>query len=315
VSIVALRTLLNQRNDFIVSALPIVDLQGQNGTDPVVVPHFADGGGWRSQIVLVNPGDVPLSGNIQFFGQGQAGSAAPVLTLSVNGVSNSTFPYTIAPRSFIRMITAGAGNVQVGSVHVTPAQNNNAPSISTTFSFVTNGITVSESTVATIAPGLTFRTYIQSSGPTTASGSVQTGLAIANPSSGPVDASLELLSVDGASTGLSTTVTVPSGGQIARFVRELFPQLSSSFEGVLRLRSTTPLVMTALREVINERGDSVFTSTPPINEATFTNPEMMFPLVVSGGGYSTQYVLLSVSSEPSVSGNVWVLSATGVPLN
>jgi hypothetical protein len=315
VSIAALRTLLNERNDFIVSALPIVDLQGQNSTDAVVVPHFANGGGWRSQIVLVNPGDAPLSGNVQFFGQGQAGSAAPLLTLSINGTSNSTFTYTIAPRSFIRMNTSGAGNVQVGSVRVTPDQNNSAPSISTTFSLLTNGVTVSESTVATISPGLTFRTYLQSSGATAVSGSVQTGLAIANPSSGPVDANLELLTVDGAPTGLATTVTIPSGGQIARFVRELFPQLNSSFEGVLRLKSTTPLVMTALREIINERGDSIFTSTPPVNEATFTNPEMMFPLVVSGGGYSSQFVLLSVSPEAVISGNVWLLSATGVPLN
>ena len=43
-------------------------------TDTIVLPHFADGGGFTTQFVLVNPRDDTLSGTLQFY---SPGSVAP----------------------------------------------------------------------------------------------------------------------------------------------------------------------------------------------------------------------------------------------
>src|SRR5262249_25377016 len=151
----------------------------------------------------------------------------------------STFHYAMAPHGFARMVMeAGNGSTQVGSIHVTSAEHTVAPSTLAIVSFVKDGKTVSEASIATLPPALTFRTYAQSAGAFGELGSIQTGFAIANPSSAPVEASLELLGLDGTSTGLATTITIPDGGQSARFIRELFPELGLSFEGVLKVKSS-----------------------------------------------------------------------------
>jgi len=136
---------------------------------------------------------------------------------------------------------------------------------------------------------------------------------MANPSSAPVDATLELIGFDGSPTGLSTVITIPSGGQTARFLREYFPQLTGVFNGVLKVKSASPIVMTAVRETVNERREPIVTTTLPASEDTFTNPAVTFPLAISGGGYSTQFVLVGITPQQAISGNAWVLSSSGAP--
>ena len=60
---IAPRGLTNERSEFLMSTLPVIDTTAppRNGTG--VVPHFADGGGWVTQILLVNPTDNPMTGN------------------------------------------------------------------------------------------------------------------------------------------------------------------------------------------------------------------------------------------------------------
>src|SRR5437773_39819 len=66
VGVVALRSYVNQKGDFLMSTLPVIDTSVAAGTGTVVLPHFADGGGWITQILLVNPGDAAMTGSIQF---------------------------------------------------------------------------------------------------------------------------------------------------------------------------------------------------------------------------------------------------------
>jgi len=64
ISVIALRGLTNERREFLVTTLPVADLSAVASTSPVVFPHFADGGGWTTQVVLVNPGDTVLTGTV-----------------------------------------------------------------------------------------------------------------------------------------------------------------------------------------------------------------------------------------------------------
>ena len=71
ISVVALRGFTNKRGDFLITTLPVAPLSSTS-TDTIYFPHFADGDGWTTQVVLVNPTDSTISGNIEFLGQGSA---------------------------------------------------------------------------------------------------------------------------------------------------------------------------------------------------------------------------------------------------
>src|SRR2546427_12841350 len=49
-----IRSLINERGDFLMSTLSVIDTASAPATGTVVVPHFADGGGSTTIIVLVH---------------------------------------------------------------------------------------------------------------------------------------------------------------------------------------------------------------------------------------------------------------------
>jgi hypothetical protein len=67
VGAIALRGFTNERSQFLLTTLPVAALSGTS-SDIAILPHFADGGGWSTQVLLVNPIDEPMSGTIQFIG-------------------------------------------------------------------------------------------------------------------------------------------------------------------------------------------------------------------------------------------------------
>src|SRR5262249_53546951 len=67
IAVVGLRGLVNERSELIWTTLPVTDLASPLGTPSAAVfPDFADGGGWRTQIQLVNPADTPITGTLRF---------------------------------------------------------------------------------------------------------------------------------------------------------------------------------------------------------------------------------------------------------
>ena len=75
------------------------------------------------------------------------------------------------------------------------------------------------------------------------------------------------------------------------------------------------IAVTALRSRYNERGDFLVATTPPADESSrASSAELVFPHLVDGRGYTTQFVLIAGSPGPSVSGVLRTLSRSGVPL-
>ena len=71
-AVIALRGLTNERSEFLITTLPVAELSAAMGRT-VVFPHFADGGGWTTQLILVNPTDSTLTGTFYYYVQsGQA---------------------------------------------------------------------------------------------------------------------------------------------------------------------------------------------------------------------------------------------------
>jgi hypothetical protein len=91
------------------------------------------------------------------------------------------------------------------------------------------------------------------------------------------------------------------------------PSLPASFRGVIRITAGTPINVIGLRGTYNERGDFLVTTTPPANEDTPMRPDfqLMFPHVVSGGGYTTEVTLFNAGGRSDSAGNVYVRSRDG----
>ena len=91
-------------------------------------------------MILVNPGDQPLAGSLQFFSQGSASASAEPVIMTTDQGSASSFNYSIPPHASFRLRTAGASaDVKVGSARVIPAATNTAPVGVSIFAFRTAG--------------------------------------------------------------------------------------------------------------------------------------------------------------------------------
>ena len=317
VAVIALRGFVNERSEFLMTTLPVAPLTVPT-TDTVYFPHFAAGGGWTTQVILVNPTHAPISGSVQFFGPGSETEAAVPGTLTLaDGRSESTFSYSIPPRSATRLRTSSpAGPLEVGSVRAVPGPGQPAPSGVSIFSFQKDGTTVSEAGVPASSASAAFRLYVEASGTPGQPHSVRSGIALTNTSGTPTTVSLELTDLDGTAAGLPEPLTIPASGHIARFIDEFFPGLPTPFSGILRIASTAPnIAAVGLRLAINPRDDILVTTTPPVDEnAAPTASGLFFPHFVDSGGWTTQFILFSGSTGQTASGVIRFTGQDGQPL-
>ncbi len=327
VAAVALRGLLNERDEFLITTLPVADITAP-GTDPVVIPHFADGDGWTTEIILVNPSDTACAGTIQFYDQGSQTTPGQPINLSVDGTTGTSFDYSMPGRSATRLTTSSPGassggigsTMKVGSVLVKPNTGSWTPTVLVILSHNDGGVTVTEAAVSSVRAATSFRMFAESGGSFGSPGSLQSGVALFNPSSAPVSATMELISLSGASTGLSASIDLPALGQKAMFLNQIpgFATMPSSFQGQLRISTNTPsgLVVTGLASRFNERGDFLITTTAAVDETSApSSEELFFPQIVDGGGYTTQLILLSGPTGQDPPGRVLFFSNAGQPLN
>jgi hypothetical protein len=314
VSVTALRGFVNERNEFLVTTLPIAPFGSGYFGGSMVLPLFADGGGWSTQVILENPGTIPLNGTVQFFSPGSSGSSGTPQNMKVNGDFGSSFNYSIPPFGSLRLITGNASSsVSVGSVRISATAQAAVPRALAIFSYKALGTTLSEASVPLSEPGLAFQTYVESS----AIEHIESGVAISNLSLNPVTVNLELFTLAGDSTGLFGSVQIPGSGQLSKFLDEIFPSLPAGFLGVLRLTAPSQVTVIGLRGRYNERNDFLVTTIPVSNDAAAlaTPFETIFPHIVNGGGYNTQFVLLGSGPDGSASGTLQLVGKDGAPLN
>jgi hypothetical protein len=308
VAVVALRGITNARGEFLITTLPVADLTAAPATNTTLTfPHFVDGGGWITEIALVNPGNTTLTGSVEF--------RAP------SGQVNRSFDYSIPPKSSKKLQTSGTSSgITTGSVRVVPSSNSAVPAGVVIFSLTNGGVTSSAAGVPPVAPGTAFRMYAEVAGDfaNAAVGSIQTGLAVANLSATTATVNLELFKLDGSSTGLVGTMAVPGNGQQATFLNQIpgFGSLPLPFQGVLRASSTSNISVMGLRGRYNERQDFLMTTTPPANESAPPAVTPLFiPHLADGGGFTTQFVLFSGTAGQSSSGMLQFFAQSGSGLN
>jgi hypothetical protein len=314
VGAIAIRGYTNQRSEFLVTTLPVADISVQVA-DPVYFPHFADGGGWTTQFVLMNPSDKAISGTLTFFGQGTQGTAAPNLALNIDGAVVSQVPYSIPARSAKTFSTVSAtSQMKVGSARATPSVWQTAPVGVAIFSFMSAGVTVSEAGTPSMATGSAFRMYAEAD----PNGDIQTGVAIENAAASDTSVNFELTSLNGTSSGLSGQLVIPAMGQRSLFLSEIpgFESLPTPFKGVLRISSANGNIsVLGIRGRSNERSDFIFTTTPATNENSPTRSQIVFAHIVDGGGYTTQFITFSGTPAEPTSGSLQMFTQSGSVLS
>ena len=323
VAVVALRGFTNEASEFLMTTLPVAPLVGapspfsRTPTDTVYFSHFADGNGWETQVILVNPTDRTITGMVGFLGPGSGTTAAPPVILTLDdGSTGSDFDYSIPPRSVQKFTTSNpTGRLAVGSVRATPSSGNAAPSGLVVFSYVQDGKTVSEAGVPALPKGSAFRAYVEASGMPEQAGSIRSGLAITNTAATSNTVTLEVTRLDGSLAVAPFTLSLPPSGQVARFLDQVF-SLPDNFSGVLRVTSTTEVAMVALRLRVNERGELKMTTTSPSNEMDpSTSQDRFFAHLADSGGWSTQFILFSGTAGQNSSGTLSFIDASGQPLD
>jgi len=295
VGAIALRGHLNERGDFLMTTLPVGaaspdSVDSPQSTGDIVLPHFATGGGWTTQVLLVNPTDGPISGSVEM---------------------NTAQTFTIAPRSSTKVVSANSDFLQTGVIHVRPSSGSGTPVVASVFTFVSNRTTVTENGIATIGVAPSFRLLAEFD----AANQLQTGIAIANIATGNANIQFELFTMDGRPSGYAGSTTIGPNGHTAMFLNEIsgLANLPSTFRGVLHISSNTSISAIGLRTRYNERGDFLISTTPAIaDNAAPTNQELIFPHVVSGGGYTTEFILMN--SATAIRGTLSLKSQTGTDL-
>ena len=315
VAALAIRGFTNERGDFLMTTLPIVPLQLAASFTGSTLPHFASGLGWTTQVVLINQTENVLDGKIVFLDQ----AGQPIAVESELG-SGSSFNYRVQAKSAFRLRTSDSATLRVGSVRIgSIVPSGDLPVGFLIFSYRTGGVTVSATGVPPVRTASAARLFVEASsesGP----GSIQTGIAIANVSSASVHVSFDVTGLDGSSTGLRGDLDIPSGGQAAKFLKEIpgLALLPVPFQGVLRISApSASIAVIGLRGRNNERGEFLASTVPTVNEndqyfnSVLQYSPFVFPHFADGGGYSTQFVLFSGWNSGSASGSLEFFTPAG----
>jgi len=289
---IALRQSYNALREPLYSTLPVVDLASPPSYQPVVFPQIAAGGGYTSQLLLINTTVQKLTGRITL-----TDPDGNPLRLSSGGIVDSQFSYAIDPDGTFRADFDRAADTRAGYALLTPDPGTPAPAGSVVFLWRQNQSLVTEAGVAATSPTTSARIFIDNVG-------TSTGVALANPAAQPALVTFTLLDRYG-STLDSTTRNLPAKGHIAIFANQLFPGMSGSFTGLMEINSPVPVAPVTLKLITNERNDLILTTLPV---ADLTRPptatSVVFAHIAIGGGFSTRLIFINTNKSKVASGRL-----------
>jgi sugar lactone lactonase YvrE len=304
-SILALRMTTNQRNEALFTTTPTANLTQSLSDGPIYFPQFADGAGYTTALVLLNTSSRIETGIFQILDE----MGSPLVVNQVGGTADSSFKYSIPSGGAFRFQTDGfPATTKVGWVQLTPDGGTSTPVGAGVFGYNPGNVLVTESGIPAAASTTHARVYVD------LSGGHNTGLAIANLAENSASISIKAFRSDGTTgTGASQgPLQLPGNGHSAKFAGEFVSGLPTEFTGVLDIRSATPFAALTMRSLSNERGDFLLTTFPIADMNRAAPSPIVFPQIADGGGYVTQFILLSPGGASSAKLSFY--GETGAPL-
>jgi photosystem II stability/assembly factor-like uncharacterized protein len=286
-SILALRQIINQRDEALLTTTPTADLSQPLRSTPIYFPQFVDGGGYMTTLVLLNTSARLETGTIRILDD----SGGALAINQVGGTADSAFRYAIPAGGVFRFQTDGfPAAVKVGWVELTPDAGSPTPVGAGILSLNSGNVLVAECGVPAAAATNHARVYID------LSDGHNMGVAIANPAGTDASIAMKAFQSDGV-TGIGTRqdpLRLAGNGHSAKFASEIIAGLPAGFTGVLDITSAVPFAALTLRSLLNERHDFLMTTFPIADQAI--PPPVVFPQIADGGGFITQVILVSSGS-------------------
>jgi len=254
----------------------------------LIFPYLSDSTGYTTQFLLVKPaGGQASSGVLRFY----ATDGTPLQL----------------------------DTVKLGSIQIVPFGGSNTPHAYNLLYHRDAGVLTSIVGIEGDLPAKEFRVYVEDRGdfPSGEAGATRSTIALANPSDAPATAVLEMRNLDGTILRTSAPIQVPANGEVSLFLNQVpgFETLPTPVEGTLRVSSPQGVIGTAFRLFYNERGETLFTTTGPLNENAGTPQQLVFPHIAEGGGYTTQFIVIGGISGQSNAGVLRFITGEGNPLN
>jgi hypothetical protein len=276
----ALRGTTNDEGQFIMTSIPAAGDDAQVPDRAGAFPQVADGGGYQTEWLMLNPFETPLSGKVSF--RRSDGSVWP---LTIQGAAAAEIGYSIPAHGLVRWTSSGsAPDTSAGYCLLVPDTAQEAPAGGAVIRYLPGGRLRSET-------GLPFLTLSANAGSYWEVGpDFDTGIALVNASDREQPINLLLYLRDGGEQVLQAQVTVAAWGHTAKFVTQLFSNLPAASRGYLRISADSPFGFLPLRMRTTPRGvlfSSLLLGTPA------GGADWIFPQVVHGSGYRSQFIIVN----------------------
>ncbi len=294
VTMVTLRTYLNESSEFLITTTPVADLAEQTAA-VTYLPHFADGSGYSTDVMLINADAGPVTGTLEWrTSSGNLIGAAARYSISGNGTQ-------------VLSSGTGTGTLQSGYVVVRADAGQTGPAVRSIIQLRQNSRVVAMTGLYPSAPAHRAQTVID------LSEGHDSGVAFLN--DGTVPAAIRLTLFDGQGTALpfTSSFTLGARNQSASFVSQLFPALPRGFRGSLEISSDQPLQAATLRSTAT--GDRFLLAAFPVESLSLKRSDavLYFPQIVDGGGFSSEIFILNAGANTSNS-KLSLFSAQGRPI-
>jgi alpha-tubulin suppressor-like RCC1 family protein len=288
----------NSHEEPLYNSLPVAIPNAPPNGNRLYFSQFVDGGGFRTELLLMNLTDTAITGTVSFFdNNGQPltmNFESPVgsvntLNYSISGNGMHKFATGsmpgIPPRVGYAVVTSGSGALPSGAV-VFSCYSATA-GLASVAGVLNSPLTTSS------------RMYIEK----TSSPLIHnTGIGIVNPNSSPATVRLQLASLDG-SFAASNTLTLAANTHVATFIDQAAlmgdaaAAVAQNFRGVLTLSSDLPVAPVTLRFTPNQLGEDLYSALPVVDMNNIPTGPLYLPQIADGDGYTTQIILINTGSS------------------
>jgi hypothetical protein len=268
VTVLALRGSLNPAGDFIITTIPVTSAVSPIGNS-AAFPMIADGGPYKTEILLVNAGAQESSGTIHFSSGGQVA-------------------FRVAPQGIWRIETPGTSPEVESSSAMLIMESGPLPDASVVIRFSTSEGLLSETGVPAqqaLSHGMMFGST---------DGNLRTGLAVY----APVAANVQLIARNGDGTlAGSGVLSLQADGRISAFLEQMMSNLPANFHGTISFDADAQVYAVSIRGTTVENGGFEM-STVPILDVTKTLPSpSYFPQIAIGTAFTTEFLIANPFSS------------------
>jgi hypothetical protein len=286
VAVLTLRGTTNAAGHFIMTSLPLNSGASEIG-GAKVFPSTVDGGGYNSEVILVNPAATASTGSLVFS-----------FDVATDRGTGRTFDFSVPAGGVWRIRTQGSasGSVTSGYTSMVTSGGSPMPEAVAILRLSENGDLISETAVpaqSQVTRSLMFGSF----GPNS-----RTGVALANPLSQEIQVTLTAFDNAGGIVAPARTLTLRAASQTSAFLDELITGLPSGFEGSVVVDAATPVYAISIRGTTNSRGRFLMSTLAMVDLNQMPSGAHYFPHFANGDSYKTEFLLMAAgASTPQLS--------------